>query len=246
MMHDKDLRLSVVIPAYNEELRLPATLEQSIAYLRAQSYGSEILVVDDGSADRTAEIARRRRSGPIPVRLLAHPDGLNHGKGASVRLGMLAADGAHLLFMDADNSTTLGQVERFWPYFDKGYDVVIGSRALEGSVIPVRQARCKELAGRMGNWFIQTFAVPGIADTQAGFKMFTRRAADIIFPRQTLTRWGYDIELLAIAQAHGCLIAEAPITWHNAPGSKVTAGSYLEVLGEVWRIRRNLRAGLYR
>lgn len=246
MTSDPTLRLSVVIPAFNEELRLPDTLAQSVAYLRARTYGSEILVVDDGSSDRTAEIARRHDSGPVPVRLLAHPDGLNHGKGASVRLGMLAAGGTHLLFMDADNSTTLEHVERFWPYFDKGYDVVIGSRALEDSVIPIRQARCKELAGRLGNWIIQTLSVPGIADTQAGFKMFTRKAAGIIFPRQKMARWGYDIELLAIAQAHGCLIAEAPITWRNAPGSKVTARSYLQVLGEVWRIRRNLRAGLYR
>jgi hypothetical protein len=159
---------------------------------------------------------------------------------------MMAARGSYRLFMDADNSTTLDQVERFWPFFDQGYQIVIGSRAMKDSVIGIRQARYKELAGRLGNWVIRSFAVPGISDTQAGFKIFTGREADRIFPRQTLNRWGYDIELLAIAQLYGCRIAEVPITWINAIGSKVTLGSYLEVLGEVWRIRRNLKAGLYK
>lgn len=246
MLNRSTIRLSVVIPAYNEELRLARTLDQCIEYLKAQSYGSEIIVVNDGSTDGTEGIVRDQFSAPVPVRLLAHPDGANHGKGASVKLGMMSASGSYRLFMDADNSTTLDQVERFWPYIDRGYTVIIGSRALKDSVVSRHQARYKELAGRFGNWYIRTFAVPGIRDTQAGFKMFADSEADILFSRQTIDRWGYDVELLAIAQLHGCRIVEIPITWINAPGSKVTLRSYFEVLSEVWRIRKNLKAGLYK
>jgi dolichyl-phosphate beta-glucosyltransferase len=245
MKNDMDVRLSVIIPAYNEELRLPNTLAQSIEYLQSQSYRSEILIVNDGSTDATDKIANDLSACSIPVRLLTHPDGANHGKGASVKRGMLAARGAFRLFMDADNSTTLNQIENFWPLFDRGCRVVIGSRALQDSVIGVRQARYKEIAGRIGNWIIRTFAVPGISDTQAGFKMFCAEEAEALFSRQTIDRWGYDIELLAIAQLHRYRIGEVPITWINAMGSKVTLGSYVEVLGEVRHIRRNLKAGAY-
>ena len=245
MSNESDIKLSVVIPAYNEESRLPETLGQSIDYLKSQPYGAEILVVNDGSTDGTGHVVRGQSAEPVPVRLLSHPDGANHGKGASVRRGMMEARGAYRLFMDADNSTALSQVERFWPWFSRGCDVVIGSRALKDSVIGTRQGRLKEIAGRLGNWFIRSFAVPGIRDTQAGFKMTTAKAAEIIFPRLTIDRWGYDIEMLAIARIHGCRIAEIPITWINASGSKVTMASYLQVLLEVWRIRKNLNAGLY-
>jgi dolichyl-phosphate beta-glucosyltransferase len=240
------LRLSVIIPAYNEELRLPATLRHAAAYLKSRDYAAEIIVVNDGSTDKTERAALECGYSTVPILVLRHPDGANHGKGASVRLGMMKARGAYRLFMDADNSTTIDQIERFWPLFERGYDVVIGSRAVEGSVIGVRQARYKEIAGRIGNWFIRAFAVPGIRDTQAGFKLFTAEAAGIIFPRQTIDRWGFDIELLAIAKSQGCSIAEVPITWVNAAGSKVAMSSYLEVMAEVWRVRRNLRAGLYK
>lgn len=237
-------RLSVIIPAYNEELRLPATLESIGSYLWSQSYGAEVIVVDDGSSDRTAEIARTCLSAK-PLRLVQHPDGANHGKGAAVRLGMLAAAGQFRLFMDADNSTTLDQVAGLWPWFDKGYEVVIGSRRKQGARIDSRQSRHKELAGRMGNLVIRYFAVPGIEDTQAGFKMFTADCAKALFSRQTLDRWGYDIELLAMARQLGYRIREVPIIWNNAPGSKVRFGSYIEVLKEVWHVRRNLKSGRY-
>jgi dolichyl-phosphate beta-glucosyltransferase len=239
------VRLSVIIPAYNEALRLPRTLRQSIEYLKSQSYDSEILVVNDGSTDGTESVVCALPSSPVLVKLLAHPDGANHGKGSSVKRGMLEARGEYRLFMDADNSTSLDQVERFWPLFDRGYQVVIGSRGLKDSVIDVHQPVYKELAGKLGNWIIRTLAVPGIRDTQAGFKMFTAKEAEMIFSRQTLDRWGYDFELLAIAQLKNCRICEIPITWLNAAGSKITLKSYFEVLSEVWRVRRNLKAGLY-
>ena len=246
MSDESAVKLSVVIPAYNEEFRLPKTLNRSLEFLRAQSYSSEIIVVNDGSTDGTEVVVRQQSASPVPVKVISHPDRANHGKGAAVRLGIMQARGAYRLFMDADNSTTLDQVDRFWPLFSQGYDVVIGSRALKDSVIGTHQSRPKEIAGRIGNWFIRRAAVPGICDTQAGFKMVTAEKAGIIFPRLTIGRWGYDIEMLVIAREHGCRIAEVPITWINAPGSKVTMRSYLQVLGEVLRIRKNLKAGKYR
>ncbi len=238
------LRLSVIVPAYNEESRLPETLRHIDSYLSTQSFESEVIVVDDGSTDGTAGVARACGS-RTPVRLLEHPDRENHGKGAAVRRGMSAALGAYRIFMDADNSTTIDQVAGLWPWFEQGYDVVIGSRKKRGARIEVHQAWYKEYAGRLGNRVIRWLAVPGIEDTQAGFKMFTRQAAEAVFPRQTLDRWGYDIEILAIARQLGYRIQEVPIVWVNAPGSKVRLSSYLEVLHDVMIVRRNIKSGMY-
>jgi glycosyltransferase involved in cell wall biosynthesis len=237
--------LSVVIPAYNEGRRLPRTLHSVLPYIAQQSYSVEVVVVDDGSTDSTAELVEAVSIGNPNVRLVRHFDGKNHGKGATVRRGMLEARGEYRLFMDADNSTTIDHLEKFWPWFGQGYDVVIGSRDIDGADIPVPQSRLKELAGNAGNLIIRWLAVPGIYDTQAGFKMFTRRAAEEIFPRLTLERWGFDIEVLAIARRRGFGIRELPITWRNDTESKVGPGAYVQVLGEVWRIHRNLREGLY-
>jgi dolichyl-phosphate beta-glucosyltransferase len=240
-----EVRLSVVIPAFNEEERLPATLLSVRSYLTAQPYPWEILVVNDGSRDRTAEFALREAPDSNVIRVIDHPDGANHGKGAAVRLGMIRASGAYRLFMDADNSTTIDQVERFWPWFDRGWDVVIGSRNLPGSEIPLRQPWYKELAGRAGNLWIRALAAPGISDTQAGFKMFSARSAGVIFPRTTIDRWGFDFEVLAIARLHRLQVRELPIRWVNSPASKVCFASYLEVLAEAWRVHANLRHGVY-
>lgn len=234
-----------MIPAYNEERRLPKTLDDVLGYLGSQTYASEVIVVDDGSRDRTREIAGANGGGRIPLRVLEHPDRRNHGKGAAVRRGMLAARGQYRLFMDADNSTTVDHIERFWSFFDEGYDIVIGSRDVEGAVVTVHQPWYKEVAGNMGNVLIRTLAVPGIYDTQAGFKVFTAKVVEDVFPRLTIDRWGFDVEILAVARFLGYRIKEAPITWINDPESKVQWTTYFEVLSEVWRVRRNLRAGLY-
>lgn len=241
-----EIHLSVVIPAFNEEERLPQTLAQVEDYLAHMPYRSEILVVDDGSLDRTAQTVLERLGKSCNLRLLQHPDRSNHGKGAAVRLGMENACGRFRLFMDADNSTTIDQVERFWAWLERGYDIVIGSRQAPGARIPVRQPLPKELAGRAGNFLIRLLAVPGIRDTQAGFKLFTERSARAIFPRLTIDRWGFDIEALVIARTRGYMIREVPITWTNVPGSKVSWASYFQVLAEIRKIRRNLRRGFYR
>ena len=240
----KSTYLSVVIPAYNEASRLPGTLREVGDYLAGQPYDSEVLVVDDGSADGTAD-AVRDCSTACPVQMIQHQDGANHGKGAAVRLGMMQARGAFRLTMDADNSTALHQIIGLWPWFDQGYDIAIGSRRAPGARIEIHQTWIKEWAGQLGNFAIRALVVPGIADTQAGFKMFTGRAAQAIFPRQTVDRWGFDIEILAIARQLGYLIREVPIVWNNTPGSKVRMGSYFNVLADVWRIRRNVKSGIY-
>jgi dolichyl-phosphate beta-glucosyltransferase len=245
MPSDADIRLSVVIPAFNEARRLPHTLQDVLGYLARQPYDAEVIVVDDGSTDETARLAREREAGPIALRVIAHPDGRNHGKGATVRRGMADAVGRYRLFMDADNSTTLDHVEAFWPWFEQGYDVVIGSRGASGAHITVHQPWHKELGGKIGNRIIRTLAAPGIADTQAGFKMFSQRCIEAILPRLTIERWGFDVELIVAARCQGFRVKELPITWRNNTASTVPAFAYVQVLGEVWRVRRQRAAGHY-
>ena len=240
-----DTRLSVVIPALNETARLPLTLAAVLDYLARQPYRAEVLVVDDGSSDATAALVREWPAPPVPLRVLAHPDGRNHGKGAAVRLGLAAAVGHYRLFMDADNSTTLDHVERFWPYFEQGYDVVIGSRDIAGAEVVVHQPWIKEIGGKVGNVIIRVLAAPGIADTQAGFKAFSARCIDDLLPHLTIDRWGFDVELLVAARCRGYRIREVPIVWRNHAASTVPRSAYVQVLGEVWRIRRQRRAGHY-
>ena len=240
-----DLRLSVVIPAYNEAQRLPRTLTEVTAYLARQHYASEIVVVDDGSTDATAQIVRDWPQPPVALRLVAQPDGRNHGKGAAVRLGLCEASGRTRVFMDADNSTTIDHLERFWPFFDQGFDVVIGSRDVSGANVVIPQVWYKELGGKLGNLIIRALAVPDIADTQAGFKAFSARCVEEILPRLTIDRWGFDVELLVAARCRGFRIKEVPIVWRNDTASSVPATAYFQVLGEVWRVRRQRAAGWY-
>lgn len=245
MTVDPAIRLSVVIPAFNEARRLPGTLEQVTAYLARQNYGAEVLVVDDGCTDDTARLVREWPAPPVPLRVVGHPDGRNHGKGATVRRGMAEAVGAVRLFMDADSSTTIDHVERFWPEFAAGYDVVIGSRDVAGAHVVIHQSWYKELGGKLGNFIIRSLAVPGIYDTQNGFKAVTARCIEDILPRLTIDRWGFDVELLVAARCRGFQVKEVPIVWRNDAASTVPASAYLQVLGEVFRVRRQRAAGRY-
>ena len=236
--------ISVVIPAYNEQDRLPRTLEAASAYLRATQQSFEIAVVNDGSTDNTARVVQEFAISEPRLRLLEY--GTNRGKGFAVRYGMTRVSGNIRLFMDADNSTSVDHIDGFLPFFDHGFDVVIGSRHTRGSKIVVHQPRWKETLGQLGNIWIQCVAVPGIHDTQAGFKAFSARAADEIFPRLTIDGWGFDVELLAIAQQLNYRIAEQPIRWLNDDRSHVSSGAYLKVLCEVAKIRWHLLRGTYR
>jgi dolichyl-phosphate beta-glucosyltransferase len=238
--------LSIVIPAYNEERRLGRTLAATFDYLDAQDYTGEVIVVDDGSTDRTAEVARgfEARAGGR-LRVLANPG--NRGKGYSVRNGMLHADGEILLFYDADLSTPLGEIPKvIEPIAGDRYDVVIGSRALNPELIGEHQSAFRELRGRAGNFIIRTLTGLDLQDTQCGFKAFRRRSAHAVFELQRINGFGFDPEILFIAQKQGWRLLEVPVRWNHVEGSKVTMFSAtLEVLTEVFRIRWNDLTGKY-
>jgi dolichyl-phosphate beta-glucosyltransferase len=211
------VHLSLVIPAYNEDKRIGDTLRHVSEYLSSQSYDSEILVVDDGSSDKTSMVVQ---SFP-KVKLLAYQP--NRGKGHAVKVGMLAAKGRYRVFYDADASTPIEEVEKLWPAFAKGAHVVIGSRSMPGSDVQVHQAWYRENMGRMYNVLVRLFAVRGMPDTQCGFKGFTAEACAAIFPRQTIDRFSFDVELLYIAQKFKLRISETPIRWINCPHTRVRA-----------------------
>ena len=238
--------LSVIIPAYNEEKHIRKTVESIYQYLSGKNLEHEILVVTDGSTDKTDEIVRSMLSTIPTLQLLNYK--LNKGKGFAVRQGMLKARGQYRLFTDADNATSIDHIDKMLPYFQQGYDVVIGSIALKGSIVASgSEPVWRRLFGKMGNLFIQVMAVPGVHDTQRGFKMVTAKAAQDFFPKMTIDRWGFDIEMLALARKFGYKIKEVPISWKNDPNtaSHPHLSAYFQVLTETVKIRWNLITGKY-
>jgi len=237
--------LSVIIPAKNEEKVIEATVTSVFHYLTTHNIDHEILVVTNKSTDKTGEIIERLQSSTVPsVRLLDYPN--NGGKGFAVREGMVQAKGEFKLFMDADNSTSIDHIERMMPYFSQGYGVVIGSIAVKGKKIAEgSEPAWRILFGKMGNLFIQIMAVPGIHDTQRGFKIVTAQASQDIFPHITILGWGFDIEMLALARKFGHKIKEVPVDWHNGPETQVGLKTYFEVLLETMKVRWNLITGAY-
>ena len=234
--------LSVVIPAYNEEKRIPATLQSLKEYFKDKDYEYEILVVVDGAKDNTAQVVKDAN---IPnLKLIDNKE--NCGKGCIVKQGMLEVKGKYRLFMDADNATTIDHVEKLLPYFDEGYDVVIASVGVKGAKIVNSEKFYKRVFGLSSNLIIQLVLVPGIKDTQRGFKMFSAKAAEDIFKRLTVDRWGFDFEALAVARKLGYKIKEVPIRWKNDPKSLVTLGAYIKTFVELMRVRINLWKGVYK
>lgn len=227
--------LSVVIPAYNEEKRLPRTLESVHAYLADSPWSFEIVVVDDGSDDNTAQVVQDFASarGEETVRLVSYAP--NQGKGFAVRTGMLAARGDYLLMNDADGSSPIEEVERLLDAI-KGADVAIGSRAKEDPTARVNALFYRKTIGNTFNLIVQALLLPGINDTQCGFKLFERRAAQDIFAVARLNGYAFDVELLYIARLRQYRIKEVAINWNNAEGSKVNVLTdsprmLMEVLG---------------
>lgn len=213
------LHLSVVVPAYNEEARIGASLARMLQYLGSQGYSFEILVVDDGSTDSTRRTVAEAAHGQAEIRVL-HYDG-NRGKGYAVRHGMLRAAGDFVLFSDADLATPIEEVEKLFARLREGSEIAIGSRDVPGSRLERRQSTLRELGGKLFNRCVQVVAVPGIHDTQCGFKLFTRAAAHSIFRLCQIDNFSFDVEVLFLARQLGYSIAETPVRWAHQEGSKV-------------------------
>jgi len=239
-----NIYLSVIVPAYNEEKRLPKTLFDIDKYLQKQGYDYEIMVVSDGSRDRTCAVVKELTYKIKNLSLLEFDQ--NRGKGFAVREGMLKARGAYRLFTDADNSTPIGQVEKMWPQFEQGFDVVIGSRDIEGAVLDPPQSLHRRFLGEAFG-FLTSLLVGtwGILDTQCGFKGFTQKATEDIFPKCTIDRFAFDAEMLMIAKKLGYKIKEVPIYWKNDPASKVKFKSMVKMGKDLLKIRLNLIKGVY-
>ncbi len=231
------MHFSVIIPAYNEEKRILRTLEDVDNYLKKQAYESEIIVVDGGSKDRTREIVKEKQREIKNLKLI-EIDGL--GKGHAVKEGMLSAQGDFRIFTDADNSTSVEQVEKMWPEFENGYDIVIGSRDIKGAVLDPRQSWFRRLVGFffkiyrkiiIGLWEIQ--------DTQCGFKAFSAKAAQDIFPKAKINQFAFDPEILLLGKKFGCKIKEIPVHWKNDPDSKVQFDSMTKMALDLIKIKLN-------
>ena len=234
--------LTIVIPAHNEERRLPPSLAKIDAFLRQQSYSAEVIVVENGSVDRTSDVVREFAQDHPYVKLL---EVQTRGKGLAVKAGMLAARGEYRFICDTDLSMPIEEVAKFLPPQLEGYDVMIGTREGPGAR-RIGEPEHRHIMGRVLNGIVKLTALPDFEDTQCGFKMFTRRAAEDLFAVQRMTGIGFDVELLYVAKKRGYKIISVPITWYFDADSRMKLfKDSLGILQEIWQIRRNWRLGLY-
>ena len=230
--------LSIIIPAYNEEKRLPNTLKEIDKYMSKQDFTYEIIAINDGAKDKTAESAQALIPQIKNLRVIDNKQ--NHGKGYVVRQGILEARGKYRIFTDADNSTSIDQIEKMFPEFEKGADVVIGSRDIKGAVLDPPQPASRVFVGNVFNLIVQVISgLWGIWDTQCGFKCFTEKASKDIFSKCKIDRFAFDVEVLVLAKKMGYKIKEIPITWKNDLTSTVGIKSMFKMLLEVFQIRWN-------
>jgi len=235
--------LSIIIPSYNEELRLPDTLERIAAYLSASEREAEVLVVDDGSKDGTAAVAEYF-SVKIPA-LRVVSNGVNRGKGYSVRRGMQEARGRIALFTDADLSAPIEEADKLIDALDT-YDLAIGSRAMDRSLISVHESPFREFAGIIFNKIVRIILWLPFVDTQCGFKAFRRESCRILFEQQTIERFGFDPELLYLARHHGLRAVEIPVRWGHSPATKVSMlHDSIQMFIDIFTIRWNSLRGRY-
>jgi len=234
--------LSIVIPAHNEQARLPGTLEQVLSFLRAQDFAGELIVVENGSSDRTLALAQEFSAAHPEVRVLHEP---RSGKGLAVRRGMLEARGEYRFICDADLSMPIEEILRFLPPQQAGYDIAIASREVPGAR-RVGEPAYRHFIGRIFNLMVRMITLPGIQDTQCGFKCFRAQAAEDLFRVQTIDGWTFDVELLFVAQQRGYTVIEIPILWYYHAGSRVRImRDSLIMLLDLFRIRLNALRGLY-
>ncbi len=234
--------LSIVIPAHNEERRLPPTLDKIDAFLKTQPFTAEVIIVENGSHDRTLEVAQSFAEQHPYVHAIQVEA---RGKGLAVKAGMLEARGDYRFICDADLSMPIEEVTKFLPPDSSGYDISIGTREGPGAH-RINEPEYRHVIGRINNWIIKLTILRGFEDTQCGFKMFNRAAAQDLFNVQRMTGIGFDIELLFIAQKRGYKVKEVPITWYFGTDSRVKlVDDSLRLLQEIWQIRQNWRQGLY-
>ena len=212
-------------------------------YLSGQTYDYEILAVNDGSTDKTSEVLSNLKTQISKLKVINNKE--NQGKGWVVRQGMLQATGDIRLFMDADNSTTIDQVVGMLPFLEQGYDIVVGSRRIKGASIAVKQPFWRDLLGSLFRFIVRLLVPVDVTDSQTGFKVFSQKAAETIFPRQTIFRWAFDVEILTLARRFGFKIKEMPIVWMNDKQSHVTLKGMINMLLEILHIRLNLMRGTY-
>lgn len=234
--------LSIIIPAYNEEHRLPNTLEQVFRFVQAQNYPAEVLIVENGSQDRTFEIAQGFAEQHSQFRVLQETV---RGKGLAVKRGMLEAHGDYRFMCDADFSMPVDEINRFLPPTLVDYDIAVASREAPGA-IRYNEPYYRHLVGRIFNHLIRLLALPGLHDTQCGFKCFHGPVAEKLFECQTLTGWSFDVEVLYIAKKRGCKIIEMPIPWYFNPQSKISVlKDSFRMLADLFKIRINDLRGEY-
>jgi len=235
--------LSIIIPSYNEELRLPSTLERIAAYLSTYAHEAEVLVVDDGSEDGTAAVAESYRSKILTLRVISN--GVNRGKGYSVRQGIEEARGRIALFTDADLSAPIEEAGKLIDGLETN-DVAIGSRAMDRSLITVHESPFREFAGIIFNKIVRSILWLPFVDTQCGFKAFRRERCGIIFEQQTIEGFGFDPELLYLARRHGLRAVEIPVRWGHSPATKVSMlHDSIQMFIDIFTIRWNSLVGRY-
>ncbi len=237
-------RYSIIIPAYNEGARLGSTLDRVLSYLGVQGWDAEVVVVNDGSRDQTADLVRRYAKSHPALRLLENPG--NRGKGYSVRNGMLNANGEVLLFTDADLSSPIEEATKLFAAIQAGADIAIGSRWLQPELQAQRQSLLRQFYGRIFNLALRILLGLSFKDTQCGFKAFTRRAAQTIFPLQKIERWGFDPELLYLARRSGLRVREIAVAWSHTEGTRINPlRDGIRMFMEVLQIRWNSLTGKY-
>jgi dolichyl-phosphate beta-glucosyltransferase len=243
-MNASNFDLSIIIPSYNEESRLPETLKRIAEYLPTLGVRTEVLVVDDGSTDRTAAVAESFRGKLSGLRVLSN--GTTHGKGFSVRHGMLEAQGDMVLFTDADLSAPIEESDKLLTALNNGHDVAIGSRAMDRNLISTHQSIFREFAGIIFNKIVRIVLRLPFVDTQCGFKAFRRERCRIIFQQQRIEGFGFDPELLYLARHHGLRAIEIPVRWGHSAATKVSMlGDSLKMFADIFTIRWNAMSGRY-
>ncbi|PYP83628.1 MAG: glycosyl transferase [Candidatus Angelobacter sp. Gp1-AA117] len=243
-MNPEQPKYSIIVPAYNERERLGRSLQTIVDYARQQGWSAEIVAVDDGSSDETAEIINGLAAQYPEIRLVRNPG--NRGKGYAVRNGMLNARGEILLFTDADLSSPISEAPKLFSAIARGAEVAIGSRWLDPSLQFERQPLKRQIFSRIFNLFLRVLLGLNFRDTQCGFKAFTRRASTLIFPLQRIDRWGFDAEILYIARKKGLRVTEVPVAWGHDDRSRLSPlkdGMRMGV--EALKVRWNSLAGRY-